>query len=259
MCFSSALAKLGSAPARRKPLRVAVRGSALERHAGGPHNNADRVLAKFALVSLHYGIEPRGVIGIPGQHDFDLFGRFAHDRAGCGIAPLPNHIGDGQAVGKARRSSRATKCAQADALTPMLRPMSRPNRSSATCLGCCAPEHDGAGVWAASGCHAEVRQAPNNENKHARGNFLMFISRPSFGPADLQRFDLHPVLRRAKNDLTKAFVNKPAVSAIIAIAESSMIAYVATARLSHSAVAKVMSIQPIGFSFTSVRDTSWLS
>jgi hypothetical protein len=44
-------------------------------------------------------------------------------------------------------------------------------------------------------------------------------------------FDLHPVVGRAKNDLTKAFVNSAAVSAINTIALSSMIAYVAVARL----------------------------
>jgi hypothetical protein len=49
------------------------------------------------------------------------------------------------------------------------------------------------------------------------------------GSGELQKFDLHPALRRAKNELTKAFVNSPAVSAIDAIASSSMIAYVAAA------------------------------
>jgi hypothetical protein len=69
---------------------------------------------------------------------------------------------------------------------------------------------------------------------------------------DLQMFDLHPVLRHAKNDLTKAFVNSAAVSAIDTIAVSSMIAYVA--------VVVVGDPHPTnGFSFTSVRDTSWLS
>jgi hypothetical protein len=69
---------------------------------------------------------------------------------------------------------------------------------------------------------------------------------------DLQMFDLHPVLRHAKNDLTKAFVNSAAVSAIDTIAVSSVIAYVAV----------VLAGDPNptnGFSFTSVRDTSWLT
>jgi hypothetical protein len=80
----------------------------------------------------------------------------------------------------------------------------------------------------------------------------MVISRRNPTTEDSQMFDLHPVFRHAKNDLTKAFVNSAALSAIDTIAVSSMIAYVA--------VVLVGDPHPTnGFSFTSVRDTSWLS
>jgi hypothetical protein len=71
----------------------------------------------------------------------------------------------------------------------------------------------------------------------------------------LQKFCLHPAAGRAKNDLTKAFVNLHAVLAINTIAVRSMIAYVGIGAV----LTRAFSIQPIGFSFTSVRDTSWLS
>src|SRR5579863_8275573 len=111
----SALSKLGKPRVGRKPRRrrnvcfehvlfpkTSVRFS-LERDTGNAHDNDDQALPEFALVSLHDGIEPRLVIVVAGQYDFDALCRFAHDPAVGRVAPLSGRIGDGQAVGEARR------------------------------------------------------------------------------------------------------------------------------------------------------------
>src|SRR5579862_364540 len=74
-----------------------------ERNAGGANDNADRLLAESALIGGHGSLEAGVVVGVARQYDFNVFARFAHDAAVVAVAPLPDRIGYGQAVGKARR------------------------------------------------------------------------------------------------------------------------------------------------------------
>src|SRR5208282_4585860 len=94
--------KLGRRDAGRKPRAGRAANLNLERDAGGPHDDADRLLAKRALVGGHDGVEARFIIVVAGQHDLDVLAGLTHDPAAVAIAPLSDRISHGQAVGEAR-------------------------------------------------------------------------------------------------------------------------------------------------------------
>ena len=94
----------------------------LERDAGGPHDDADRLLAKRALIGGHDSVEARFIVVVAGQHDLDVLAGLMHDPAAVAIAPLSDRIGHGQAVGEARHhfardEARPIGFAHADTVT----------------------------------------------------------------------------------------------------------------------------------------------
>src|SRR5882724_8461351 len=77
--------------------------SVLNRHAGLPQHDADRLLSEALLVGVGDLIETRHVLRIPGQHDHHHLARLAHDPVALAVAILATGIVDGETVGKARR------------------------------------------------------------------------------------------------------------------------------------------------------------
>src|SRR5262245_43595079 len=78
------------------------RGHWLERHAGRPHDQADRLLLETAFVGLDDLVEADDVLGRAGERDLDDLAWLARDAVGGTILPSAGRVENGEPIGEAR-------------------------------------------------------------------------------------------------------------------------------------------------------------